>query len=90
MAVTFQEQIRKQRKLIFVFVSLVLFTAIIVWWGRFRPQEVPEKPITKRFAKIKIDFEILDHPLLAEFKLIDKIPEFGGEKGRENPFTPTF
>ena len=90
MAVTFQEQIKKQRNLIFVFVGLVLFTAVIIWWGRFRKEEVPETPITKRFPKIEIDFETLGHPLLTEFQLIDKIPRLEEGKGRENPFIPTF
>ncbi|GAG05130.1 unnamed protein product [marine sediment metagenome] len=90
MAVTFQEQIKKQRNLIFVFVGLVLFTAVIVWWGQFRQGEPPERAIIKRFARIKINFEILNHPLLAEFQLVNKIPKFEGEKGRENPFIPTF
>lgn len=88
MAVTFQEQIKKQRNLIFVFVGLVLFTVVIIWWGRFRKEEPLEKPITKRFPKIEIDFETLSHPLLTEFELIDKIPQFEEEKGRENPFIP--
>ena len=90
MAVTFQEQIKKQKNLIFVFVGLVLLTAFIVWWGRFRKEEDSEKLITNRFPRIEIDFETLGYPLLTEFQLIDKIPKLEGEKGRENPFVPTF
>jgi hypothetical protein len=88
MALIFQEQIKKQKNLIFVFFSLTLITAFIIWFGYFRKEESVEELISEHFKKIEIDFNILQNPLLKEFQFIEKIPPFDGEIGRENPFVP--
>ena len=90
MAITFQEQIKRQKNLIFVFIALVLITVVIIWQGYYAEKEVPEKIISRKFREIAINFEVLEHPLLNELQLIEKIPSFEGEPGRENPFVPSF
>ncbi|GAI21146.1 unnamed protein product [marine sediment metagenome] len=40
------------------------------------------------FRKIKIDFKIFENSFFKELQPIEKIPEFEGEMGRENPFIP--
>ena len=90
MAITFQEQIKRQKNLIFVFMALVLITIIIIWQGYYVKKEEPERIILRKFREIAINFEVLEHPLLSELQLIEKIPSFEGEPGRENPFIPSF
>ncbi|XOB40284.1 MAG: hypothetical protein ACKKMR_03175 [Candidatus Nealsonbacteria bacterium] len=89
MAITFQEQLKKQKNLVFIFLSLVLVTVFIIWWGYYYVGEEPrEELILKHFKKIEIDFELLENPLLDQLQPIEKIPPFEGEVGRENPFIP--
>ncbi len=88
MAITFQKQIKKQRNLIFIFVILILIIIIILWLG-FRTEEEPsEILISKRLKRIEINLEVFQNPLLQQLQLIDKIPGFEGDLGRENPFIP--
>jgi hypothetical protein len=88
MAITFQEQLKKQKNMIIVFVILVLITAVIIWRGFYVQEEIEEKIITKGFEAIDIDFEFLKNPILKEFNLMERIPPFEGQVGRENPFIP--
>ena len=89
MAIIFQEQIKKQRNLIFVFLVLVLITTLILWKGYYYIQQEPgEGLISKHFKKVNVNLEILKHPLLQELKFMTEIPAFEGEIGRENPFIP--
>lgn len=88
MAITFQEQIKKQRNFIFIFVILISIITLILWWG-FRTEEEPsEILILKRLKKIEINLEVFQNPLLQQMRLIDKTPAFEGDLGRENPFIP--
>lgn len=88
MAITFQEQIKKQRNLIFIFVIIAFITLFIVWRGYYVGEEPSEIPTPKPFKKIKIDFGTLESPALQQFQPIEKIPSFTDEVGRENPFIP--
>ena len=88
MPITFQEQLKRQKGLIVVFVVLVLLTAIIIWRGFYVQEEVTIKIIPERYRKINVDFTVLDKPLLADLKLIGVIPPLEGEPGRANPFIP--
>jgi hypothetical protein len=89
MALIFQEQIKKQRILIFVFLGLVLITVLILWKGYlFFQGEVPVELIKTHASKIAINLEIFESPLLKELELMPKIPQFEGKIGRENPFIP--
>jgi hypothetical protein len=88
MAITFQEQIKKQRNFIFIFVILILMIIFILWWG-FRTEEEPsEILISKRLKDIEVNLGIFQNPLLRQMLLIGKTPVFEGDLGRENPFIP--
>ncbi len=88
MVITFQQQVKRQRNLIIIFVVLILSAGFILWWG-FKPKEEPsEILILKRLKKIEINFDIFQNPLLKQLNLIEKTPSFEGIIGRENPFIP--
>lgn len=90
MAIKFQKEIKKQRNLIFVFLILILLMVIIVWRGFFVIEKPPETLVQKYLKKIEIDFATLQNPLLEQLQLMEKIPPFEKEIGRENPFIPSF
>ena len=89
MAITFQEQIKRQRRLIFIFIGVV-FAAILILWFSYGQIGQPsgEMPTLKVYKKIKINLDTIKHPLLEELLSIPKLPVFEGNVGRENPFTP--
>jgi len=88
MAITFQEQIKKQRNFILIFVILILVIVLVLWQG-FRTEEQPSEILISRLLKkIEINLEIFQNPLLQQMQLIDKTPAFEGVLGRENPFIP--
>jgi hypothetical protein len=88
MAVTFQEQIKKQRNLILVFLGLILVAGFVIWRGYFYKEKPVEEMTLKHFKKIEVDFDVLEAPLLSELEPMEKIPAFDGEVGKENPFVP--
>lgn len=92
MAITFIEERKKQKYLIFIFIGILLVIFIVIWQG-FLKKEKPvfieeKKERAMIFEKIKINFEVLDNPILKELQPFEKIPSFEGEKGRKNPFLP--
>ncbi len=88
MAIVFQEEIKKQKNLIFIFFALIVIIAIIVWKGYYSVESFESDLILKQPKKIKVNLEIFEDPLLDLFNPIEKIPEFEGEVGRETPFFP--
>ncbi|MCP6718317.1 MAG: hypothetical protein KJI70_02150 [Patescibacteria group bacterium] len=88
MAIKFEQQVKKQRNLIILFIVLILIAGFVLWSGFKVDQEPVEILISKRLKSIEINFNIFNNPLLEQFQLIDKTPSFEGEFGRENPFIP--
>ncbi|MCP6719501.1 MAG: hypothetical protein KJI71_04735 [Patescibacteria group bacterium] len=88
MAIIFQEQVKRQRNLIYVFIALALLSAFIIFFAFYVRKEPSEELISRRFKKVKIDFEVLKSPLLEQLQLTEKTPLFEGEIGRDNPFVP--
>jgi hypothetical protein len=89
--VTFIEERKKQKRLIYIFIIILLITFLVLWQGflkktKIKPQEVGTPVSTG--GKIKINFGTLENPILKEFQDFKMIPPFEGEKGRENPFLP--
>lgn len=71
-----------------IFIILILTITFVLWWG-FRTEEEPSGIlILQRLKKFEINFDIFQNPLLKQLQLIDKIPAFEGELGRDNPFIP--
>ena len=91
MAITFLEQRKKQQKLIYILLGLILTVIAVVWWGLFSktPQAVlrPIATVPKP-EKIEINFEVLKNPLLKELLPLPEVKPFEGKAGRENPFLP--
>lgn len=100
MAIVFRKKEKIQRNLILVFIVLVLITAFVVWLGFFRrDMEIArERPIILPEREIKIDFEVLNLPILEKLQPFPEIEPFkeiiSAEEeieqriGRENPFVP--
>jgi len=88
MAIKFQQQVKKQRNFIILFIMLILIITFVLWWGFRTEEDVSGILILQRLKKFEINFDIFQNPLLKQLQLIDKIPAFEGELGRDNPFIP--
>lgn len=88
MAIKFQQQVKKQRNFIILFIVLILITAFILWRGFRTEEDSLEILISERLEELEINFDIFQNPLLKQLQLIDKTPVFEGEIGRDNPFIP--
>jgi len=91
MAIIYTEQRKKQKKLIFILVFLVLATFFVVWQGFFKGPSSKNKGTEASafmFKKIEIDFKVLENPILKKLEDFTKILPFEQPKGRENPFLP--
>jgi len=89
MAITFTQQRKEQKKLIWIFIIMV-FLILFIWAQKFFKRNIFEGIKTSAFEskKIKIDFQVLEKPILKEFRSFEKIKPFEGTPGRENPFLP--
>ncbi len=89
---TILEQEKKQKMLLFVFVVIIFVTGLILWKGYFKPassEEVSIPEFLEKKREIKIDLEVLDHPLWKDLKPLPEIsPPSKEEIGKENPFLP--
>ena len=93
MAITFIQKRKKQKYLILTFVILILVISFIVWFKFFKVEEafpvVEEIPLGF-IPRIKINFEVLENPILQEFQSFPEAPSLPAPEqiGRENPFLP--
>jgi len=88
MAITFLQQRKAQRNLILFFIGIILVTAIIIWQGFFKEEEViSPQDFIKLTKEIKIDFKALENPIFQKLQLFIE-EEVGENIGRENPFIP--
>lgn len=87
MAITFIEERKKQKKLIWILIIVVFITLIIGWQGFLKKPslQVIERPVLE-FKQIKINFQVLEKPILEELQPFEKIKPFERTPGRENPF----
>lgn len=90
MAIAFIKKRKRQKYLGLIAVVVVVGSLIILWYGYFRKekQPLPTPAVSGPYREIKVDFGILENPLLKEFQPFEKISPFEGETGRENPFLP--
>lgn len=89
MVTDFRRQKKKQKYLLIIVVLIMLTISGVLYFGFFGEDEsiVEITPITS-IKEININFNILENPLFEKIKPFEKIPEFEGEVGRENPFLP--
>ena len=91
MPIKFVEAKKKQKYLILVFVVVALISAIVIWRGYFKKEEpVPPTPGFS-FREVRINFDVLENPLLKELQPFEEISLEGllpleTNIGRENPF----
>lgn len=91
MSVSFIEQKKKQKYLIFIFLGVIAVTLIVIWLGFFKEKTFDffsSSTAVVPLREVKIDFEVLESPTLKDLKPFSKIPAFEGEAGRDNPFLP--
>ncbi len=90
MANEFKKQKQKQKYLLGIVGLVMLTIAGVLYFGFFREKEdviIEMAPVTS-IKEIKVDFSVLENPFLEKMKPFEKIPEYEGEIGRENPFLP--
>lgn len=89
MAVDFVEKKKKQRYLVFVVIGILAVSAVILWFGYFRTpkEEVSQEPVFIVKKNIRINFGLLESPLMKALVLFEKTPDYEGDLGRENPFS---
>lgn len=90
MAIIFSEQQKKQRYFILLLALVLVFTALVVWFGFFRRPgaEHLSLPFSRYAKKIEIDFSILTRPRLKGLDLFRAVEPFSASAGRDNPFLP--
>lgn len=79
---------KRQKYMIAIFIVLIFGIAFVVWnyFLAGGPESLPFIPAPP--PEIKINFEVLENPILAELQFFGVISPFGGEIGRANPFIP--
>lgn len=92
MAVTFVEERKKQKKLILVFILLIMATIFVLILG-FGKKILPggiiqTEMVMPTLKKIEIDWSILESQKLKDLEPFEKIKPFEEKPGRENPFKP--
>lgn len=89
MAITFQEQRKRQQYLIFAVLGIIALTAIVLWRGFFtKPSQETPGIIRTMAPSLSIDFGVFEQE---EFKSIGAAKEPvhpPAEVGRQNPFIP--
>ena len=83
------QTIQKNQKIfIAIFIALVSLFFVFLFLKTFSIQEMPIIPsVLPRPESIKINFKILDNPILKELEPVEQ-GSLPAEKGRENPFIP--
>lgn len=83
---------RKQKYLMAIFGLAIVGIIFVVWWGFLKGEgeltPPAETSAVSEFKKVKIDWQLLEDPQLAEFSLFEEVLPHEGEIGRDNPFIP--
>lgn len=88
MVITFLQQRKRQQYLILITLVIILLILIVVWQGFLAKPKPAPSPTVSKLPQIKINFEVLESPILKKLQPFEKIPPFEEEIGRENPFLP--
>lgn len=87
MAIIPTEKKKRQKYLIFILGIVVVLVAFVVWYNFFAgPATLPPEITPVKPREIKINFEVLENPILEALQPFEEIPPFEEEVGRENPF----
>lgn len=100
MAIVFLQQRKSQKKLILLFIGILLVTATVIWQGFFKKEEItPPRDYSTIPQEVKINLDVLKTPFIQKLQLFPEIKRFqetipaegvevGQKLGRENPFLP--
>jgi hypothetical protein len=90
MPFAFTKEQDKQKKLVFVFLAVILINTMVVWYVFFRKEKNYQPPARTFFVQeMNIDFDFLaTDKTLKNLNAFGGVPSFGGEAGRSNPFLP--
>jgi hypothetical protein len=92
MAITLSGKKKSQKNLVLIFLTSLVIIFIILYYQFFNKEEsFPAGPETPQAVKkIKIDFGVLDNPLILQLNPFSGPPATPSEAelGRENPFYP--
>ncbi len=92
-SVNFVEEKKKQKRLIVVLIIIVLVTIVILKRDYFSKEGgkgffSQSSVSVVNYPEIKIDFSVFDNELVKNLSPFERISQFQGEKGRDNPFLP--
>ncbi|MFH1656683.1 MAG: hypothetical protein ABH956_02845 [Candidatus Nealsonbacteria bacterium] len=88
MAIQFVQKRKKQKYLIIVFGIVFLITAVVLWYGFLKKEEITTTNFLTPLREVKVDFDFLDSIIFSKLNEFDKISPFDEEAGRKNPFMP--
>jgi hypothetical protein len=91
MPIKFVEEKKRQKYLILVFLAVALISAVVLWQGYFKKEEPVSPTPGLSFREVKINFDVLESPVLKELQPFEEISLEGllpleVNVGRENPF----
>ena len=92
MAITYIEQKKSQKNLIFILIAVLLITGLIIWFAFFRKAKLlsTEQYTAPVKKEIQINFDVFKSDFfknLQPFSTIQPLEE-GIPIGRDNPFLP--
>lgn len=96
MAIVFAQQKKRQNILIIILITSLIVTGFVLYFGFFKERKTPtelyyEENTQAAQEEIKIDFSVLENPLLKDLQPFSEIQPYNtstGAIGRENPFLP--
>ena len=87
--ISFQEKKRRKYLITIILVAVLGIVALLIYRYWYLPKKELSSPVVVVPEKeVKINFEILESPLLKNLQPFQEIPAFEGNLGRENPFKP--
>lgn len=88
MAITFLQQKKRQKYLLIILGVLIAISLLVVWQMFFIKSALTPVEQVVKTPEVKMDFKTLENPIFAELTPFEKIPSFGDDTGRDNPFSP--
>ncbi|MDO8470437.1 MAG: hypothetical protein Q7S63_00475 [bacterium] len=89
MAITFEQQRKRQQYLLIAVLAIIGLTAVLLWRGFFAgsSETPPELSLSQR-PQLTIDFNIFDTQAFKDIGTGTAPVEIPAEVGRKNPFIP--
>jgi hypothetical protein len=79
---------KKQKYLTYVLGACILGIILVLWYRSHPNSQTTQIMIPKAPQEIRVNFGVLENPILKELEPFAEIPPFEGTVGRENPFNP--